>query len=321
MTTSRFDVTTIGETMLRLSVPAGVRLEAMSSLDVFPAGAEANIVAALSRLGRRCAWHGGLPTNPLGKLIANHLQVANVDLNGVFWDTDGRLGTYFIEFAEPPRPIQVVYDRADSVAANLTLDQIDWDLLLNTRLIHLTGITPALSDGCLAITQQAIAKAKEAGIQVSFDINYRGKLWTPNEAAPILCDLIQEVDLLFCARGDAATVFGIDGSPEEVVAQLVDLSRANTVITSIGDQGVIAWDGMQYLYEPAVPVVVIDRIGAGDGLAAGVVFGWLDGDLSKGLRYGTALAALALSQNGDMIITTLEEVEAVIADASGGVNR
>lgn len=321
MTTPQFDATTIGETMLRLSVPAGVRLEAMTGLDVFPAGAEANIIAALSRLGKHCAWHGGLPKNPLGKLIANHLQVANVNLDGVYWDADGRMGNYFIEFAEPPRPIQVIYDRADSAAANLTPEQINWDLLLDTRLIHLTGITPALSGGCLAITQQAIAKAKAAGIAVSFDINYRGKLWSPSEAAPVLKELIQEIDLLFCARGDAETVFGITGTSEEIVKELADMSNAKTVVTSIGEEGVIAWDGSQYLREPAVPVVVIDRIGAGDGLAAGVVFGWLDGDLPKGLRYGTAMAALALSQNGDMIITSPEEVEAVVADASGGVNR
>ncbi|MEM7124899.1 MAG: sugar kinase [Chloroflexota bacterium] len=321
MQTPIFDVTTIGETMLRLSVPAGQRLEMMAALDVFPAGAEANIVAALSRLGRRGAWMGGLPDNPLGHVVANHLRIADVDLEGVFWDPDGRMGNYFIEFAEPPRPIQVIYDRADSVAARMTPAQVDWDRMLNTRLIHLTGITPALSEGNLEIVRQAIQRAKTAGVAVSFDINYRNKLWEPARAAPILTELIQEVDLLFCARGDAATVFDIQGSPEQIVEQLAALSHAKTIVSSVGEEGAVAWDGEHIYRQPAVPVVVIDRIGAGDGLAAGVVHGWLDGDLPKGLRYGTAMAALALSQNGDMIITTLEEVEAVIADASGGVNR
>lgn len=316
-----FDVTTIGETMLRLSVPAGQRLESMGKLDVFPAGAEANIVAALSRLGRRSAWMGGLPDNPLGYLVANHLRVAGVDLEGVYWHDDGRMGNYFIEFAEPPRPIQVIYDRTGSVAAEMTPADVNWERMLNTRLIHLTGITPALSTGCLSIVREALARAREKGVAISFDINYRNKLWSPSAAAAVLRELIQEADLLFCARGDAATVFNIEGTPEDVVEQLADLSRASTIVSSIGAEGVIAWDGKRLLREPAVPVVVIDRIGAGDGLAAGVVHGWLDDDLPGGLRFGTAMAALALSQNGDMIITTLDEVEAVIADATGGVSR
>lgn len=321
MSTQQYDVTTIGETLVRLGVPAGQRLEVATTMDVFPAGAEANIVSALSRLNRRCAWLGGLPKNPLGRLIANHLCIAGVDLNGIVWDESGRLGTYFIEFAEPPRPIQVIYDRADSVTANLTPAMINWDLLLDTRLIHLTGITPALSAGCLQIVKDAMRRARDAGVALSFDINYRNKLWSPSTAAPVLTELIQEVDLLFCARGDAQTVFGIEGRPEEIVGQLVELSRAQAVVSSIGEEGVIAWTGSEIIREPAVPVVVIDRIGAGDGLAAGVVHGWLDGDMAKGLQYGTAMAALALSQNGDMIITNADEVESVIRDASGGVNR
>src|SRR5262245_66559043 len=107
-----FDVTTVGEAMLRMSVPAGQRLEMATQLDLCPAGAEANLVVALSRLGRRCAWTSGLPRSALGRLVANHLRMAGVDLGGVVWSETGRIGTYFIEFAVPSRPIQVIYDRA-----------------------------------------------------------------------------------------------------------------------------------------------------------------------------------------------------------------
>ena len=180
--TPKLDVTTIGETMLRLSVPAGQRLETAAALDAFPAGTEANVMVALARLGRKSGWAGGLPTNPLGHMVTNHLRMAGVNLDGVIW-REGRLGTYFIEFATKPRATQVIYDRADSVAANLGPDDVDWGYLLNTRLVHLTGITPALTPSSLALTEAVIERAKAASIPISFDINYRNKLWSFDEAA------------------------------------------------------------------------------------------------------------------------------------------
>lgn len=321
MTQPTFDVTTIGETMLRLSVPTGERLEVADKLDLFPAGTEANAVVALSRLGRRTAWVGGLPDSSLGRIVANHLRMAGVNLDGVYWDPDGRIGTYFIEFAGPPRPIQVIYDRADSVAANMQPDQVDWERLMDTRLLHLTGITPAISAGGLAITQEAVARAKAAGVPISLDVNYRGKLWTPTEARDAILPLIQEIDLLFCGQGDAKLLFGCSGDPQAIVQGLAEQSRARTVVTSIGDQGVVAWDGQQLHRQEAFPVEVIDRIGAGDAMAAGIIHGWLDGDLAQGLRNGAAMAALVLSQFGDMIVTTADELQAVLENASGGVNR
>src|SRR5690349_7595868 len=110
----RFDVTSIGEMMLRLSVPSGKRLETTTKLDVYPAGAEANVTTLLSRLERHTLWAGALPQNALGKLAANHLRMAGVDTNGIVWKENGRLGTYYVEFAPPPRGIQVIYDRAHS---------------------------------------------------------------------------------------------------------------------------------------------------------------------------------------------------------------
>jgi 2-dehydro-3-deoxygluconokinase len=321
MTDPRFDVTTLGEVMLRLSVPAGQRLETARQFEVHPAGAEANVVSALSRLGRPCAWVGALPDNPLGRLVANHLRMAGLDLTGIIWSKEGRLGTYFLEFAVPPRPIQVIYDRANSCAAQLQADQIDWAYLLNSRLLHLTGITPALSGSCGSIVSQLIERARRAGVAVSFDINFRQKLWPADRARAVLTPLIQEIDLLLCAQADAQRVFGFTGSAEQIVKALAEYSSARSVVVTLGEQGVIAWDGHRYHQVEALPVTVVDRIGAGDGLAAGVIHGWLDGDLAQGLRYGVALAALALSQHGDMLITTAEELQSLLGDAGGGLQR
>ena len=305
---ARFDVTTTGEAMIRLSVPAGERLERAAGLDMQPGGAEANLAVALARMGRRSAWVGGLPASPLGRWLANHLRVAGVDLDGVVWPDTGRMGTYYVEFAAPPRATQVIYDRADSCAARLTPADIGWEYLMDTRLLHLTGITPPLSAGCRAIVVEACARARAAGIPISFDVNYRSKLWSPHEAGEFIVPLVQGIDLFFCGRGDAKNLLGLSGDAENVVRQLAELTRARVVVLTLADDGVMAWDGEQMLHEPAKPVSIIDRPGAGAALAAGVIHGWLDGDLRRGLQTGVVLAALALSQRGDMIVTTPQEV-------------
>jgi 2-dehydro-3-deoxygluconokinase len=321
MSAPTFDVTAIGEVMLRYSVPVGERLERAQSLALHPGGAEANLLGSLAALGRRCAWISGLPKNPLGHLVENHLRLSKVDTAGIVWSDEGRVGTYYLEFATPPRATQVYYDRADSCAARLHPKQIDWDYTLDTRLIHLTGITPALSSSCLAVTEEAIRRARAAGVAVSFDINYRAKLWSEARAAEVLTPLIQGVDILCCGQGDAARLFGASGEPEQIIHQLAELSRAKTVVTSLADEGVMAWDGRRFYHAPARPVQIIDRLGAGDALAAGVIHGWLDGDLARGLEVGTALAAICLSIHGDVVITTPEEVAAVMQSSAGGLNR
>jgi 2-dehydro-3-deoxygluconokinase len=314
----RFDVTAVGETMLRFSVPVGQRLETADKLDMIPGGAEGNLLAALARLGRRCIYGTALPDNPLGRLTANHLCIAGIDLSAVAWKTDGRMGAYYVEFSIPPRPIQVVYDRADSCAAHMSAADFDLDLLLDTRLLHITGITPALSPSCRALTGELINRARAAGVAVSFDVNYRSKLWPPDAAAEALTPFMQGADLLFCKAADARTVFGLSGEPDALPHDLASRLDARAAIVTAGEQGVYAWDGAQALHEAAVPIThIVDRLGAGDALAAGVIHAWLDGDLARGLRYGVVLAALALTQRGDMLITTPAEL-AALAGRKGG---
>lgn len=307
--------------MLRLSVPAGVRLETARQLDMFPAGAEANVAAALARLGRPCGWVSALPDNALGRVVSNELRQAGVDVTAVQWSVNGRMGTYFIEFAVPPRPTQVVYDRANSCFTQLQPDQIDWDYLLDTRLLHLTGITPPLSPGCLEIVREALQRARGKGTAVSFDVNYRQRLWSPETAAATLLPLIQQADLLFCSQRDAAALFGCQGEPEEIVAQLAAKTKAHHIVVTLAEAGAIGWDGQHNRREAAPPVQIIDRIGAGDALAAGVIHGWLDGDFAAGLRHGVTLSALALSQYGDMVITTQAELTDLAVQAGGGMIR
>jgi 2-dehydro-3-deoxygluconokinase len=316
----RFDVTTLGEMLIRLSVPSGKRIENATQFDVYPAGAEANVATLLARLERQACWIGALPNNPLGRLAANTLRGAGVDTNGIIWKENGRMGTYYVEFGELPRGIQVTYDRANSCATQIEVDETNWDLLLDTRLLHLTGITPALSASCLDTVIEAIQRAKEANVPVSFDINYRQKLWSEADAAQTLLPLIQGVELLFCSQADAARLFHCTGSMQEVAQRVQELSKAKHVLLTFADQGALLWNGKEWQHELAHPTRIVDRLGAGDALAAGVIHGWLDRGLSAGLRYGVTLAALALTQLGDMVITNKAEL-LVLSQGSFSLTR
>lgn len=308
MSHPHFDVTTFGEILLRLSVPAGQRLETATSLNLYPAGAEANVAGLLARLERKTCWVGALPKNPLGQLAVNHLRAAGVDPKGIIWRDGGRLGTYYVEFGEAPRGIQVTYDRAHSVATTLVPNGINWDLLMDSRLIHLTGITPALSDSCHKITLEILRIANLQKVPVSFDINYRRKLWSEAKARETLLPMIQGVEILFCSQIDAIRIFGCKGEMLEIAQAMTEVSHARNVVITLGEKGAILWDGKGTYHEPSLNTKIIDRLGAGDALAAGVIHGWLDGNKVAGLRHGVALAALALSQFGDMVITTKSEM-------------
>ena len=308
-----YDVTTFGEVMLRFSVPEGTRLQAATQFDVVPGGSEANCAMLLARLGHPVAWNSALPASALGRMLADHIRTAGVDLDGVIWYDSGRVGTYYIEFTAPPRAIQVIYDRADSCVTQVTPDQLHWETLLDTRLVHLTGITPALSNNCRETTEAILARAKAASVPISFDVNYRAKLWSEADAADWLKRNVRDVDLLLCGQGDAKRLFGFDGTPESIVDGLVELTGAKAAAVTLGEAGVIGWDGSTYYQEAALPVRVIDRMGAGDALAMGIIHGWLQNEFAYGLRCGVTLAALALSQHGDDVITTPDELADLLA--------
>jgi len=317
---ARFDVTALGESMLRLSVPSGERLSLMRKLDVNLGGTETNTCSSLAGLGRRCGWLSALPQHDLGDYVLSELRRANIDTEAVV-RTEGRVGIYFVEFANTPRPINVVYDRADSAVTKLRPQDIDWDYLLNTRVLHLTGITPALSESCYALTLEAAQKAQAKGVTVSFDVNYRSKLWSPQEAKNGLETLLQHVDLLICGQGDAETVFGFTGSSEEVLKKLHTLSPAKNIILTRSSEGAATFIEGEMLEVEARPADVVDRIGAGDAFTAGVIDGVLDSDLEQGLRRGALLSALALVQRGDMVTTTRAELDRLLEVTSVGVNR
>ena len=316
----RFDVTAIGEGQLRLCVPAGTRLEQAKQFDVHVSGTEANVTCTLSLLGWACGWVSALPDTPLGRRVAGEYRFSGLDLSAVTW-LQGRLATYYVEYAVPPRATQVYYDRSGTCFTQLTPADIDWGYLLDTRLLHLSGLTMALCGNIQDVLHEAAARAGAAGVPVSLDVNYRSRLWTPERAREVLEPLLQTVDILFCGRADAERVFGCKGAPKDVVAQLAQRSSARYIVMSMSHEGLMGWNGGACIHVPARDVVILDRIGAGDAMVAGVLHGYLQGDFAKGLTYGALTAALALSQYGDRPMTNSGELEGLLSSGVSDIIR
>ena len=316
-----FDVVTIGEAMLRLSVPAGVRLEETERLDLHVAGAEANTAIALAQLGRNVSWISWLPRNPLGRRVGRELRANGVDISHVHWVDGKRIGVYFVELASPPRPVSVVYDRVGSAAATMAADDLPDDVIDSAKVVHLSGITPALSESCRVLSLEVAERARSGPALLTVDINYRAKLWSPEDARSCLTDLARGADVVVVTREDASDVFGVGGDPVDMVTRLRKILEAGYVVLTLGDEGSI-WDSDQDTgSEPAIPTVIVDRLGAGDAFMAGVIDGLLADDLVQGVRTGTVLASLALGTDGDHVITTREEVERILAGAGRAVDR
>ncbi len=314
-------MTTFGEGVLRLSVPAGKRISEANRFEVDAAGTEANVAAALAQLGWRTGWVSALPDTPVGRRVLNSFRRFGIDCSSVDLHKDGRVSCYYAEFAHPPRSIRVIYDRENSCFTKFLPEQVDWNYLLDTRHLHLSGLTVPLSESAATIIAKAIAAAHAAGISTSLDINYRQLLWSATRARATLLPLAQGVDVLFCSLRDAAKVFGCEGDDEQVTKHLARLAGAKNTVITLGSSGAIAWNGTGLIRENAWKVRVIDRIGAGDAFAAGVIYGWKDGTLRRGLRYGNLMAALALTQVGDMVTTSCQEIEELLSGSREDIVR
>jgi 2-dehydro-3-deoxygluconokinase len=318
------DVVTFGETMLRLSAPGYGRLEEAVALDVRIGGSESNTAVALARLGLRVAWWSKLPANPLGRRIENEIRRWGVDTSGVLWDTaaTARAGLYFLDFGVAPRGIDVYYDRAASAASTLTPEEVDATRISSARLLHLSGITPALSPSCMQAVTHAISLAKDSGTRVSFDVNYRAKLWTPEAAQRGLEPLLTQVDVVFCPLSDAATLFGMTGDGPTVARALRARLGVEVAVVTCGGEGAVACDDRGDWAAASYQLTeVVDRVGAGDAFNAGVLMGYLQDDLTLGLEYGTAMAALKHTVPGDLLLSTRAEIEAARAGSASGIRR
>jgi 2-dehydro-3-deoxygluconokinase len=317
-----YDVITFGEAMIRLSPPGFRRLEQARSLDVQVGGAELNTAVALVRLGRPSSWVSRLTNNPLGRLIANHAREAGVGTEHVLWTNEDRVGVYFLEFGAAPRASSVLYDRKGAAVAQVRPGMIDWRAAFaGARWFHVTGITPALSPGAAEATREALQAARAAGVQTSIDLNYRAKLWSQAEAGRWMTEFMQWCDVLVTTEEDTERVFQIKGKDyEDVAGQVARRFPLKVVAITLRENPLvwrntwtaIALQGGTFYRTRTYEVEIVDRLGAGDSFAAGLIHGLLDGDVQKGLDYGVAASALKHSIPGDFAWVTRDEVEALL---------
>jgi 2-dehydro-3-deoxygluconokinase len=317
------EVATFGETMLRLSPPAGFSLEQAQTLELSAGGTESNVVIALARLGHRAGWVSRLPANPLGRRIARDIAAHGVDTSRIVWAPEGKAGLIFIETGAAPRGNLVLYDRAHSAIAELKPEELPLDYLCGARLLYLTGVTPALSAGCRAAWIAAARAAKQAGRRVALDVNYRSKLWTPDAARETLEQVFPLCDLVFSSLGDAQTLFGMPRDAELAADSFRAAYRLPLAVLTLGGDGALAVGAgfTGALRHPVFPTDVVDRIGAGDAFAAGFLHGWFERDVAWGLRCGCALAALKQTYRGDATWSGPDDLAYLVAGGPADPHR
>jgi 2-dehydro-3-deoxygluconokinase len=326
-----YDVVTFGEAMVRLNPPNFGRLEIANQLDLKVGGAELNTAVCLSRLGRSTAWVSRLTANPLGRLVANRAREGGVSTEHVVWTDRDRVGIYFLEFGAAPRASSVLYDRKDSAIANVTAGMVPWaKVFAGVRWFHVTGITPALSPTAAEATREALQQAKAAGARTSIDLNYRVKLWSTAEAGRWMTQFMEVCDVLITTEEDVEKVFGITGTNyEDVAAQLAKRFPLEVVAITLRENPLVwrnSWTAMAYskgqVYKTRTyEVEIVDRLGAGDSFAAGLIHGLLDGDLQKALDYGVATSALKHSMPGDFAYVTPAEVDNLLKGGGMRISR
>jgi 2-dehydro-3-deoxygluconokinase len=342
------DVVTFGEAMIRLSPPHFQRLEQTSTLDVQVGGGELNVAVGVARLGLQSAWVSRLPKNSLGRLAENRARQAGVDTSHVLWapDAESRLGLYFMEFGAAPRASSVLYDRRNSAISAIQPGEVNWKKVMEgARWFHTSGITPALSDSAAAATLEALKAAKQAGLTVSYDLNYRGKLWSPEIAQSVQEPLMEYVDVLITTEEDTNVVFKIKAegktdekgftrvsaeSYKEVARRLQEKFHFQAVAITLRENPLVwrnTWTAVAYadgkFYDDVkYELEIVDRLGGGDSFSAGFIYGRLTkGSYEAAVRYGNAFGALKHSMPGDFNWATLAEVESLLKGASLRVAR
>ena len=313
---SDVDLLTVGESMLRFSVPSGRLLVDAPAFDVHVAGTESNVAVAVARMGFVARWLSRLPNNILGRRIADTISGQGVDCSHVVWTDTERAGTYFLEFGASPRPTKVLYDRAPSAARNMNETTFDLSLIEKARIVHLTGITVALSAGCSRLVRAVIERAHALKIPIVFDINYRALLWSHKECHDQLAPLLTKVDTLIVSQRDLGPIFEISGDVITGMRTLQQEFGVPRVAVTTGNEGAAGLEDGKTALIRGYPVEMIDRIGAGDSFAAGVITGLLERNFVKGLQYGVAMSALQLTTEGDLF--RLSRADVLQLMASGG---
>ena len=310
------------------------------------AGGEANVAVSLANYGIDSSFVTKLPDNPLGECARNAVRHFGVDTKDIVWGGK-RLGLYFVEKGASQRPSRVVYDRADSSIATAKREDFDWAKIFDgAEWFHFTGITPALGGELPQICLDALEYCRAHNITVSCDLNYRGKLWTKQEAGRVMAELVPYVDVLIANEADAADVFGIVGEGSDVESGKLNkegyVSVAEQLVERFGVKKVAItlrtslsafdnlWAGMLYdastknaCFSTEYKVHIVDRVGGGDSFGGGLIYALIAGKDTQGaIDFAVAASCLKHSIEHDFNLVKVKDVEALAAgNGTGRVQR
>ncbi len=337
-------VVTFGEIMLRLNPEGYGRFVQAEKFEASYAGGEANVAVSLANYGMEASFVTKVPAHEIGQSAVNALRKFGVHTDHIVRG-GSRLGTYFVEKGASQRPSKVIYDRENSAIARASREDFDWDVIFEgADWFHWTGITPALGGQLPEICMDACKAAKERGITISCDLNYRKKLWTTEQAQKTMSKLMQYVDVCIANEEDAKDVFGIEAEGTDIIAGKLNhegyASVAKQICQRFGCKQVAItlrgsissndndWAAMLYTngtayYSPTYRIHIVDRVGGGDSFGGGLIYALLSGkDPQNAINFAVAASCLKHTIEHDFNLVSVSEVEALAAgNASGRIQR
>jgi 2-dehydro-3-deoxygluconokinase len=351
---TEFDLVSLGECMVRFSPPGHQRIEFANMLEVYAGGGEYNVSYALARYGMRTGWVSRLVDNPLGHIIKNHALSSGMDISEVLWvPYDGagrsdRIGLNFTEVGIGVRPSVSMYDRGNTAVSHMKPGDVDWKRIFTKRKVrwfHTGGIFSALSDSCAAVTMEAMKEAHRAGTIVSYDLNFRSKLWSSEKAIAVTKKLMPYIDVIIGNEEDFQKVLGfeVEGTDDnlsnlpveaykkmvrKVVARYPHIKIVGTTLREVKSGLVNSWsaimyyDGKYYESKKFNNLEIEDRVGGGDGFCSGFIYGLMhDMTPQECVEMGAAHGALLQSTRGDTSMITLDEIKHVMNGGSARIKR
>ena len=331
-------IITFGELMLRLSPDNNERFTQAHSYEAVYGGGEANTAVSLANFNVNVSYVTKLPEHTIGQSAINSLRQYGVGVEHIVRGGE-QIGIYFLEKKTSQRPTNVIYNRKGSAFALANVDDFDWDsIFADATWFHFSGITPAISDNMAQITLLACKKAKERGITISCDLNYRSKLWSSEKANKVMSEICKYVDICIANEDDAIGIFGLDASnsdkeknsyiAEELIKKFPNFKmvasvwRTETSITTFKLQSMIYTEGKAY-YSQEFFMNILDYIGAGDAYCAGIIYSLInDFDPQKAVEFSNAASCLKHTVSGDYNLVSVDEVmKLAFAKAGNEVSR
>lgn len=333
-----------GDFLVRLSPAGYLKFIQADSFDINYTGAEANVCVSLACMGVDTEFVTRLPDNAIAESGVAMMRKFNVGTKHILKGGE-RMGVFYLEKGASQRPSRIVYDRKYSSIATSEPGMFDWDTIFEGATnFHITGITPALGEKMPEVSIEAVKKAKEHGLTVSCDLNYRKNMWSPEKAKECMEEMLQYVDILIANEEDADKVLGIKAADTDVVTgklnkegyidvadQLckkygvkeVGITLRKSISASDNEWGALLYSEGKAYFSRTYPVHIVDRVGGGDSFAAGLIYGTVNGfDPQKKIEYAAAASCLKHSIEMDFNLSGVAEVELLMnGDASGRVQR